>query len=104
MRLMIAAALAMLATPALADDCNIYTSELWNPGIRTIEFGPEFVTIKQDGDIKRFTVMSVGTGIQARALIPEDGNYANGHGYIMHKEDVILGPELEVFTPHCAQS
>lgn len=104
MRLLIAAAIAMLATPALADDCNIYTSELWNPGVRTIEFSPGAAVIKQDDEVKRFTTMGVGTGIQSIALMPEDGNYANGHGYIMHKEDVILGPELEVFTPYCAQS
>ncbi|MCD1644143.1 hypothetical protein [Aurantimonas coralicida] len=103
MRLLIAATLAMLATPALANDCNVYTSTLWEPGDRTIEFGEGVSLIKQNGKTQRFTLMGAGTGVPATALIPEDGG-ADGYGYIMHKEDVILGPELEVFTPYCAQS
>lgn len=104
MRLMIAAAIAVLAAPALADDCNIYTSELWNPGIRTIEFTSDGATIKQDKNVWRYTRLSLGTGIQGVGLMPVDESSPYSYNYIKHKEDIILGPVLEVFTPYCAQS
>lgn len=104
MRLLIAAALAMIATPAFADDCNIYTSELWNPGVRTIEFSPDGATIKQDENVWRYTRLSLGTGIQGVGLMPVDASDPHSYNYIEHKEDIILGPVLEVFTPYCAQS
>lgn len=97
------ALLALLAAqPALADDeCKTFTSELWEPGDRTVHFADDgSVVIKdQTEGATTYSSASIGTGIPGRALLPINGPAEDGKVYIEHKGDVII--DNEVFTPFC---
>lgn len=97
--------LAMLLTPpALAnEECNRFTSEMWEPGIRTAEFENDAKLTISDAsvgksEVQHYTLVSVGTGIPYRAatnVSDEDDVLA----YRFHKNDLII--DMEVFEPAC---
>lgn len=102
MKWSLAVVAVLLASPAFAaDDCGTYTSDMWEPGERTVTFandGSVVITDETEG-AKRYNSAGIGTGIPGRALIPVDGHADEGKTYIEHKGDMII--DNEVFEPYC---
>lgn len=95
MRLALAFGLALVAAPVAAAECNTYTSELWEPGVRTAQYEADKLVITDHGTSETYEVRSVGTGIPYRAAM-RDGEALPVRTY---KDALIV--QMEVFEPYC---
>lgn len=92
---------AFLATTSPAIGCDVFTSELWNPGVRTAELGLDTLTLSQEGFAsKQYDLISGGTGVPYRVAI-NTTDFDDRE--TVRKIGDMLVISMEVFEPYCAE-
>jgi hypothetical protein len=99
----ILACIALCAFGTTASACEIYTSELWAPGDRTVTFSGDGFRIvdKQHEMDDTYRIVAPGTGFPYSAGINEkrENNVVHWREY----KDVII-IDMEVFEPYCPKN
>lgn len=92
---------AYFAITAPAFGCGVFTSELWDSGVRIAELGAETLTISHEGrGSKQYNLVSGGTGVPySVAINTADENDRE----TVRKIGDLLVISMEVFEPYCGE-